>query len=328
MKRNLIKIIQTFFFGLLILTSCEREPITQIRSIAYSNLNDFSTTDIYSNVLRVEFDQDDGDISLLLSITDQDGYPLNSFTIGNIAVYTSTGTDSVKVKVEEIVELGEEDDKDPIAAAMTMDYSSSMSSTDISNMEEAVKTFVRLKEDDDLIEIIKFASSVQTVESFTTDTTSLIEAIEYSASVGSSTAFYSSCEEGINSIKDISNVIPSIISLTDGGDNNSTITLNGLITLAQEYQIPVYTIGYGSGVSATNLSELALQTGGRFYQSPNSLEILDLYQLISEQLRQLYLVSWKNQYSSGTQLVISVTVTYTAGNGTFTHNVKKSIEIE
>jgi copper homeostasis protein CutC len=62
----------------------------------------------------------------------------------------------------------------------------------------------------------------------------------------------------------------AVIALTDGGDNASTRTVAEIISLANRHRIRVFTIGLGSGINATELEQIALLTGGRYYQTPNA----------------------------------------------------------
>lgn len=323
MKSIKLKVLLGLTLAIFIIAGCEREQKFGIRSVAYSNIDDYNTEDISSNVLRVELGNSDNNISMILSITDQDGIPLENFTIGNIEIYQMLGEDSIEINIENMYELNKQGNPDPIAAAMTMDYSGSMDYNDILSMENAVKTFVQLKNQQDLVEIIKFASTIETMQTFTSDTSLLIQAIEAYSSVGGSTAFYSSVEQGINSVKNITDVIPAVIALTDGLDNNSYISLYELIELAKLSQIPVYTIDYGSDVISSNLLLLAEETGGRAFNSPDNSDIINLYEIISGQLSNLYVVEWDGAYSFGSEIVIRITVTYTAGNGRFTDTVEK-----
>ncbi|MEM1138116.1 MAG: VWA domain-containing protein [Bacteroidota bacterium] len=307
----------------LLVTSCFNEVDVNPENEPYSDPNDFNTSEVSSNIPRIEISQNGNLMSVFLSITDQDGVPLENFTIGNLVVKKIVGGDSTIINEAELIELDKTSDADPIAAAVTMDYSGSMNRRDRQNMETAMETFVNLKEERDLVEVIKFGSGVETVQEFTADTTLLLSAIRSFPNVGGSTAFYSSCQVGLESANQLVNVIPTIIGFTDGGDNNSWISLTQLIDLAQEYQIPVYTVGYGINSAPQNLEFLAQETGGRFFLSPDREGIQQLYETISGQLRKLYLIQWLNTQPPGTVVVIQITTTYTAGNGTFTDVAEK-----
>ncbi len=78
-----------------------------------------------------------------------------------------------------------------ITVGLTMDYSGSMSSSDVSNMETAAVNFINLMSTGDAMEIVKFATTVEVVQSFTTEKQRLIDAVRRSWSgKGGSTALY------------------------------------------------------------------------------------------------------------------------------------------
>tara|TARA_R110002020_G_scaffold375361_2_gene586553 strand:+ start:970 stop:1962 length:993 start_codon:yes stop_codon:yes gene_type:complete len=296
----------------------------------FSDLNDVTTTALETTIPRVEISQSGTDINLSLSVTDQDGIPLENFTIGNYLVEMFVGSNSQIIPNASITltEMTEMPSSDPLAVAATMDYSGSMSSQNRSDMESALKTFVNIKDANDEVAIIKFASSVQLVQDFTSDSSLLIDAIDRFPAVSGATAFYSSCDLGLMEADDETDVFPVVIGFTDGNDNNSSINLPSLITKAQDLAIPIYTVGFGS-VSQTNLQTLADETGGRYFYAPNGEEIEDLYEIINGQLKKLYLFNWQiMDLPTGTEVNIRITTTYTGGNGTFTAESIKSVTIE
>jgi hypothetical protein len=73
----------------------------------------------------------------------------------------------------------------------------------------------------------------------------------------------------------------AVIAMTDGGDNSSTRTVAEIISLANRHRIRVFTIGLGGGINATELEQIALLTGGRYYQTPNAGQLAAIYQEIS-----------------------------------------------
>jgi len=315
MKNILLKSILIVFT--ITILSCSSDDGPRIIE-AFSDLNDAVTTEIETTIPRVEISQSGNEITILLSVTDQEGKPLQKFTIGNYQVEVIVNGNSEIVANDRITltELDEFSNSNPLAAATTLDYSGSMSSRDISDMELAIKSFINLKSANDLISIIKFASSVLQVQDFTTNTTLLNDAINANHNIGSSTAFYSACELGLDKANEISNVLPLVIGFTDGFDNRSSISLPNLILKAQSLGIPIYTIGFGNS-SQSSLQQLADDTGGRFYFAPNGQEIADLYEVINGQLKKLYLLNWSIDYATGTEITVKITTEYTAANGTF-----------
>ncbi len=202
-----------------------------------------------------------------------------------------------------------------------------MSNQDIIDMEEALRSFIGLKAASDQLSVIKFASSVEEVQPFTADKTLLTDAIEIDPSIGSSTAFYSACELGLDQAYQLSNVLPLVIGFTDGGDNASSISLSNLIEKSKNLVIPVYTVGFGNA-QKDNLQLLADETGGRFYYAPSGNDIADLYKVINGQLRKLYILEWNIDYPAGTELTVKITTSYTAGGGSFTDVSEKTLVIK
>ncbi len=168
----------------------------------------------------------------------------------------------------------------PVSAALTMDYSGSMSSDDISNMETGAKQFVDELGNDDQAEIIKFGTDVQVAQTFTRDKGELKDAIDMNASVGGGTSFYDSLYTGLQDAKDQSGA-KAVIGLTDGKDGGSNKTLDETISYANQLNIPVYTIGLGD-VDNTTLGKIASNTGGEYYYAATYSDIQDIYGELSE----------------------------------------------
>ena len=296
----------------------------------YANMNDNTTTDVQLTIPRIEVDPARAsNVKLFLSVTDQEGNPLQDFNQFNFLIkQTCTGsTDSVVVASVTFGTLNQQGGD--IASSITMDYSGSMTAYDITNMENAVRFFIRNKQPMDQMEVIKFASDVEQMVDFTNDTTDLINAVNTSASIGIYTSFFDAVYMGLEDAHNFSmtnsNFLPAVLGFTDGYDNDSGQTLNDVVAASDNYQIPVYTLGFGDA-DVTTLENLANQTGGRYFYSPDSGELQEIYNLISGQLKNLYVANWVFSLTNCTEGVISVQVTYTCANGTFTSYAIKSFQ--
>jgi hypothetical protein len=77
----------------------------------------------------------------------------------------------------------------------------------------------------------------------------------------------------------------ALIALSDGADNASTRTVAEIIDLAQRHRIRVFTVALGAATNSAELEQIALLTGGRFYQTPNAQQIpaifTEIYDMIS-----------------------------------------------
>jgi len=325
-NRLLLKISVLFFILLstsVIFTGCKKEKKEEAPTGPYTNLNDYSTTSLQLNLLRMELSQfRSTDIKLYLSVTDQEGNPLTEFNEYNFEIKeVCTGeTDTTLVGTLHLSKPDPQNTKN-IAAALTLDYSGSMGDDDISQMEEAVKTFVGFKEPDDYMEIIKFGTEITVTAPFTNDKDVLFNAIDNIPYDGDrATAFYDAVNTGLNDGVALyenhsGNILPVVLGFTDGKDNRSHINRNKLVLQAQQKQVPIYTIGYGSEAEYT-LTYIANETGGRYYSTPNIEELANLYSMISGQLKKLYVVEWQYDNPNCDEVTVVVKVTYTCGNGT------------
>lgn len=331
MKYPLINVKPSFCYVLFLLFTlgCSKNDDEPSIDEAFSDLADFTTTGIETTIPRVEISQSGNALKVLLSVTDQDGVPLEKFTLGNYEIEMTVGGNSETVAKNRIsmTALDGQSNSNPLAAATTLDYSGSMSSQERADMEVALKTFIDLKGSNDRLSIIKFGSRVEQVQPFTTDPALLNTAIDAQTSVGGSTAFYSACELGLDEVDKLTGVLPVVIGFTDGGDNRSSISLADLTAKALAMGIPIYAVGFGSA-ERSNLKTLADDTGGRFFFAPDSQDIAELYSVISGQLKKLYIFEWENDLSPGTEVTVRITTEYTTGNGTFSDVSTKILNIQ
>jgi hypothetical protein len=204
-----------------------------------------------------------------------------------------------------------------ISTALTLDYSGSMSSTSLTNMETAATAFVNNMQAADRGEIIKFDTNILLMQSFTSDKDALRAAITRAASLGGSTALFDSVYMGVTHTAGETGQ-RAVVAFTDGGENSSVImtSLGQLTTEARNRGVPIYTVGLGSA-DTTTLQTMASQTGGRFYLAPDSAQLAQIYQQIAQIFNNTIILSWPSfTYQSGA--VINITVTYVCANGTFT----------
>ncbi len=329
MKKLTVALILIAIITLGVITSCKKdkkdEPTPTPTNTAYSNPSDKITTAIVSNIPRIEFGVAKSPIlKLYLSITDQNGDPLKNFNQYNFKVeQTITGQPTTQVANFTLSTIQQQGGNGNLGVGITMDYSGSMGSQDIIDMEKAVKSFIKLKRASDQLEIIKFDDMIYVAQKFTTDTTKLNKAVDSTYNLGGSTAFWDACDTSLIDASKLTGFIPAVIGFTDGNDNSSTITQSGLINKALQYQIPIYTVGFGSPDS-TSMATIANSTGGRYYFTPTSAQIGDLFQTISGQLTNLYVLTWDLNTGSGKTVTIKITTSYTGGNGSFTSISEKT----
>ncbi|WP_144635917.1 vWA domain-containing protein [Bordetella genomosp. 13] len=90
---------------------------------------------------------------------------------------------------------------------------------------------------------------------------------------GGTTAIYDAGKLALDHMDGRSNPRKVAVLMTDGSDNDSSISA---ATLVQEYQaknIPLWTVSFGLGASTTVLQELADQTGGNYVSSTDASQL-------------------------------------------------------
>jgi uncharacterized protein YegL len=253
-----------------------------------------------------------------LSVVNQTGSPItaSNFNGANFDVkYNGATVPSGSLRLSTASGSGQ-----AIASSLVLDYSGSMGSVNIANLETAANTFVNNMQAADRGEIIKFGSMVVREQAYTSDKSLLHTAITRATTAGGSTAFYDATYMGITDTARETGQ-RAVIAFTDGFENNSTIiaTQQELINAARTNGVPIFTVALGSADIA-GLQAIASQTGGFFYNAPNSAQLAAIYQQIAQVFTNTVILTWPGfVYRSGATLTI--TVTYICATGTHTSTV-------
>lgn len=294
-----------------------------------------NTKEIQSNIPRIDIKN--GKMLVFLSVTDQTGKPLTGLTNPNFEVsYTIDGvTSPVPSSSLNVLYSTGTGTAYNVAASLIMDYSGSMlyDSTSIPNMEAALKYFVTLKNINDYMEIIKFSTQVFTACPFTLDTAALIAAIDTFHIANMTTALFQACLNGLDHIISLMPTLtgvylPAVIAFTDGVNNCPPLSNDSLISKSITEQIPIYSICYGNINSGypdtTMLKHLADTTGGRFYITPNTADLQELYGYVSGQLSSMYVITFPFGTKSSKPGTLNITTTYIKNGKTFKHTTRKT----
>ena len=108
----------------------------------------------------------------------------------------------------------------------------------------------------------------------------------------------------------------AVILITDGYDENSTITVDEVLTSAQEAQVTIYVVGIGgmAGISLKGedmLKRVASETGGRVFFPPREPDLVAVAASVASDVHNRYLITYTpaDQTKDGTWRQVSVTVT-------------------
>jgi VWFA-related protein len=254
-------------------------------------------------------------IKSYVTVTDNNGNPIGGLTSSNFTV-TENSTTRTPITVTTAGGTGS-----AISVALVIDKSGSMSGTPLSDAQTAATTFVNNMQTNDQGAVISFDDIVTVVKGYTTDKTALKTAISGIVS-GNYTAIYDAVYQAVDLTR-LQSGRKAIILMTDGDDNSSTHTITATVNYAVQYSIPVYTIGLGitSGSSGeTTLQQIATQTGGKYYLAPTSSQLTSIYQSISQQLNNQYMITYTSPIQCGTTsaVTVGITATYNGASDTKT----------
>lgn len=207
----------------------------------------------------------------------------------------------------------------PISVGLVVDQSGSMKDFNrMDNAKEALKSFIDLltsyPSGDDEASVISFEKNVHIGQQFTSDKAKLKYTVD-TLTPGGGTNIWDAVIDAVNLTKVRSNPFKAIILLTDGEHTIAfTATKAEAIAAAQAAGIPVYTIGLSlsrSGNARRDLTDLANQTGGLFFDaiSPDQLEdiYLRIANLLSGEDRDCVL-EYDTKCKDGTNRLVNITV--------------------
>jgi len=204
----------------------------------------------------------------------------------------------------------------PKSIALVLDISASMEDA-IDEMQAAAVSFINmLAAPPDEAEIIRFAKTVEPVvpdPEFTSVKGDLIAAIQAAIpkdfDFRDGTAMYDAVEQAVaDTAVQGTDRRRAVVVIADGRDNSSSsIDLNGLIDLALDEGVPVFTIGLGD-VNAENMQQLADETGGQYYYAPDKDDLDTIYDQISEIISSQYTLAYDTASPCGDIISLDVVV--------------------
>ena len=148
--------------------------------------------------------------------------------------------------------------------------------------------------------IVGFDVTPEVTQDFTDDTEALAQGVRVLRPGGGTAlydALYFACRDKLLNVDHKGPVRKTIILLSDGDDNQSHVTREEAIEMAQRAEVIVYTISTNlSGTSHHGdkvLERIAEATGGRSYVPFQLTEVANAFAAIQEELRSQYAISYK-----------------------------------
>jgi VWFA-related protein len=285
-------------------------------------------TEVNVKINQVEACPRPGLATVYVSVTDQGGFPVDGLDTGDFDILEAgvgkTTTTAVSV-----------DDSVTLSVALLMDYSGSitMEPDNVADMENAAISFVNQLGAGDEAEIIKYATTIEVTQTFTSDKASLISKIQSTPDIGSTTALYDAIVQAANNISSRTKDRRAIIVITDGmdrdgsGNQQSSSDLADVIGDANTFGVPVFTVGLGL-VDTAILQDIADDTGGTFSDSTTSDNLATIYQQLADLLfTDQYILTYTSGLADDVTGNLEVTATYTPADPDVSGTDTKTIPV-
>ncbi|NLI82243.1 MAG: VWA domain-containing protein, partial [Deltaproteobacteria bacterium] len=192
----------------------------------------------------------------------------------------------------------------PLNAVLTLDTSGSMRQR-MKDAQAAAKSFIDLLHPEDRVQVVGFAREVKVLSSGG-DRSAAKAAVDATVARGD-TALYDALYKSVELLKGIPGR-KAVTLLSDGADDNgqgkplSRHSVEDVLALAREVNVPIYTVGVGTEIDEAVLRKVALETGGANLITPQPGQLKELYARIGEQLAGQYHIDYtSNLPGDGTE---------------------------
>ena len=220
-----------------------------------------------------------------------------------------------------------------VTVVLVMDRSGSM---DESNLMDgaigAAAEFIGLLAGQDYAGLVSFGSDVRIDHDISIDKNSVIGAIEALRS-GGGTRLYDGVYEAAKLLNsNQATTRKALVVMSDGhSKEDSDIAFDEMTNLVQAMGFPVYTIGLKErgGTIEENLINLACRTGGKYYYSPQTDDLQEIYEAIVEMLRHQYRITYTthNPARDGSRRQVEITVNALANTASDTNSYLAPLDL-
>jgi len=190
----------------------------------------------------------------------------------------------------------------PLEAGLLIDASNSIRDRFKFEQEAAIEFLNQtLRRKYDRAFVVGFDATPEVTQDFTDSTEALsigVRALRPGGGTALFDALYFACREKLLKSSPNGAVRRTIILLSDGDDNQSHVTREEAIDMAERAEVVVYTIstnlmGSGGKHGDKILERIAEATGGRSYVPFQLTEVANAFAAIQEELRSQYAISYK-----------------------------------
>lgn len=260
-------------------------------------------------------------VNVYLSLVGGTGLPIKDLTLNALTITE----DSQKIEAQSLRLVEDE----PISLVLVMDTSGSMVGVKIKDAKAAAANFISRLQAGDQVALLTFDESIKAHTNFTSNPAEILDRLALiDAAPGSGTCLYDATYRAIQTASALPSGRRAVILFTDGVDETasggracSVHTVDDILNAATQgsTRTPLYTLGLGSRIDENTLKRLAALSGGRYLYSPEASQLETMFELLTEQLRFQYILTYKSFAAPGAH-TLAVNVEYLGAQDSDTRN--------
>jgi VWFA-related protein len=234
------------------------------------------------------------EVNVIFTVTDKHGRYVKNLTKNDFHVLDD------KQPQSQVVSFGSETNL-PLRVGLLIDASNSVRDRFKFEQAAAIEFLNQIiRPNFDKAFTIGFDTTPEVTQDFTDNTEALSKGVRMLRPGGGTAmydALYYACRDKLAKTKDTGSVRRAIILLTDGEDNQSHVTREEAIEMAQRAEVIVYTISTNISGMKTHgdkvLERIADATGGRPFFPFKVEDVTDAFTQIQDELRSQYALSYR-----------------------------------
>lgn len=263
------------------------------------------------------------DVRLVVRVTDAAGNGVQGLGPNDIEVLERGAPQQARLELAA--------DAAPVNLVLALDVSGSMAGQPLADAKAAIISMINGIGPKDRVALVVFDQIARVAQPLTTDKAALTAATQRAA-VGGDTAIFDALALGLDVLGPTqATERRAIVLLTDGADTASSTGRDAVATRAARAGVPIYAVGFGSGVDRPTLDALAARSAnGRAYVAPNAAELRAIYAGLVQLVRTEYTIAYRSNAKSATdgssievalrltragQLPTEITAVYRVPNG-------------
>lgn len=189
-----------------------------------------------------------------------------------------------------------EKDREPIAVALVMDHSGSMGEERARVVQDAAEQFIKAKNAEDAIALVRYDSKVVVDATLSTNTDVLMSRLQKVGlqGMGGGTAILSGTAAAIEHLDTAASGFKrkAVVVFTDGHENSSSIKKDSLIRLAWKKGVPVCAVDFGANIKDGYMEDIARGSGGSYAHIYRTQEFPLLFGDVYRRLKNYYVIEF------------------------------------